>query len=180
MRWGKNERERYFYGLSETVNSTLLYSIQVWMKRNWSLLILNVIVLYLYKYPNKFEVFVFSSLWRIKEEIAAMKTDGKGENREEKNNTEKYLALTLPPRHNEGKPNTPDYWFLYPSLISLYKHSITWFDCINGWRYCRSQPQWDNWTRCVHHRVEWSRLSRASQRSTTEWQNSEIRFSIDF
>nr|XP_022328864.1 fibrous sheath-interacting protein 1-like [Crassostrea virginica] len=39
---------------------------------------------------------------RIKEEIAAMKTDGKGENREEKNNTEKYLALTLPPRHNEG------------------------------------------------------------------------------
>ena len=38
-----------------------------------------------------------------------MKTEGKGENREEKNNTEKYLALTLPPRHNEGKPNTPDY-----------------------------------------------------------------------
>lgn len=31
-----------------------------------------------------------------------MKTEGKEENREEKNNTDKYLALTLPARHNEG------------------------------------------------------------------------------
>uniref|UniRef100_K1Q6G6 Fibrous sheath-interacting protein 1 n=1 Tax=Magallana gigas TaxID=29159 RepID=K1Q6G6_MAGGI len=38
---------------------------------------------------------------RIKEEIEGMKTDGKEENREEKNNTDKYLALTLPARHNE-------------------------------------------------------------------------------
>lgn len=39
---------------------------------------------------------------RIKEEIEGMKTEGKEENREEKNNTDKYLALTLPARHNEG------------------------------------------------------------------------------
>ncbi|XP_062595458.1 uncharacterized protein LOC134256814 [Saccostrea cucullata] len=39
---------------------------------------------------------------RIKEEIEAMNTERDGEYREEKNNTEKYLALTLPPRHNEG------------------------------------------------------------------------------
>ncbi|XP_056021302.1 uncharacterized protein LOC125652330 [Ostrea edulis] len=39
---------------------------------------------------------------RIKEEIEAMKSERNGEYREEKNNTDKYLALTLPPRHNEG------------------------------------------------------------------------------
>ncbi|XP_069118398.1 kinectin-like isoform X2 [Argopecten irradians] len=39
---------------------------------------------------------------RIKNELADLKSDGANERKEEKMNTSKYLALTLPPSHNEG------------------------------------------------------------------------------
>lgn len=43
-----------------------------------------------------------SLLDRIKDEIDGLKPEGK-ERSDEKTNTMKYLALTLPPSHNEGK-----------------------------------------------------------------------------
>ncbi|XP_033735504.1 reticulocyte binding protein 2 homolog b-like [Pecten maximus] len=39
---------------------------------------------------------------RIKDELSGLKSDGSNERKEEKLNTSKYLALTLPPSHNEG------------------------------------------------------------------------------
>lgn len=48
------------------------------------------------------EVFNILFIIRIKEEIEGMKIDGKEENREEKNNIDKYLVLILFVRYNEG------------------------------------------------------------------------------
>ncbi|XP_060070589.1 fibrous sheath-interacting protein 1-like [Ylistrum balloti] len=39
---------------------------------------------------------------RIKDELTDLKSEGSNERKEEKMNTSKYLALTLPPSHNEG------------------------------------------------------------------------------
>ncbi|OWF53389.1 uncharacterized protein LOC110446454 [Mizuhopecten yessoensis] len=46
---------------------------------------------------------------RIKDELSGLKSEGSNERKEEKMNTSKYLALTLPLSHNEGVevPNNP-------------------------------------------------------------------------
>ena len=45
----------------------------------------------------------FHEFYRIKAEIEGLKSESKEDvRRDEKSNTEKYLALVLPPRHNEG------------------------------------------------------------------------------
>lgn len=74
------------------------------------------------------EAFNILFTFRIKEEIEGMKTEGKEENREEKNNTDKYLALTLPARHNEGMlMNEPKqrYPIKRHSPISVFKRTCT-------------------------------------------------------
>lgn len=72
------------YVLISVAHSFLIHAFEFHVESNW---------------PCFFKYLLF----RIKEEIEAMKSERNGEYREEKNNTDKYLALTLPPRHNEGR-----------------------------------------------------------------------------